>query len=172
MKLDRLDRSEHGHGGRKRGKRHRHALRAAVSSPLVWAPLLGIVLAVLGISLPPLATNSLELLGASASGVAIFAVGLALAAHRLVMTPTALTACGIKMLVQPIVLASASSALGRTCQRRRSSLRRLPSRRPAFCSLLPYKTFEVEASSILALTIVATVFVLPASLTLLQLVNG
>ena len=69
-------------GGKKPKQSQMMVIRQAFESPLVWAPLFGVVLVLLGVSVPALVDQSLELLGTSSSGVAIFASGLVLAAHK------------------------------------------------------------------------------------------
>ena len=56
-------------------------LNAGVKSPLLWAPILGISVVLLGIHLPAVVASCFELIGSATSGVAVFAVGLVLAAH-------------------------------------------------------------------------------------------
>lgn len=56
-------------------------LGAGLKSPLLWAPILGVGLVLAGIHLPTVVASCLELIGSTTSGVAVFAVGLVLAAH-------------------------------------------------------------------------------------------
>jgi malonate transporter len=56
-------------------------LKAGLKSPLLWGPLLGITVVLARIHVPSVATRSLELIGSATSGVAVFSVGLVLAAH-------------------------------------------------------------------------------------------
>jgi len=56
-------------------------LKAGIKSPLLWGPLLGIAVVLARIHVPSVATGSLELIGSATSGVAVFSVGLVLAAH-------------------------------------------------------------------------------------------
>ena len=56
-------------------------LSAGWKSPLLWGPILGISLALAGFHLPKVVTSCFELIGSTTSGVAVFAVGLTLAAH-------------------------------------------------------------------------------------------
>ena len=57
------------------------SMRAAVLKPIVLAPLLGVVLSFAGMTLPPLLGSSLELIGRTAGGVALFLIGLILTAQ-------------------------------------------------------------------------------------------
>jgi predicted permease len=56
-------------------------LNAGVKSPLLWAPILGIAVVLADIHLPAVVASCFELIGSATSGVAVFAVGLILAAH-------------------------------------------------------------------------------------------
>jgi len=56
-------------------------LNAGLKSPLLWAPILGITITLTGHHLPTAAAACFDLIGSATSGVAVFAVGLVLAAH-------------------------------------------------------------------------------------------
>ena len=55
---------------------------ASLEAPMVWAPLLGVVLVSLGVKLPAPLIRSMELLGSTTSGVSLFASGVILRAYR------------------------------------------------------------------------------------------
>jgi len=56
-------------------------LGAGLKSPLLWAPMLGVAIVLAGFHLPKVVASCFELIGSTTSGVAVFAVGLVLAAH-------------------------------------------------------------------------------------------
>jgi malonate transporter len=56
-------------------------LASGLKSPLLWAPIVGIGIVVAKIPLPQFVVACLALIGSTTSGVAVFAVGLILAAH-------------------------------------------------------------------------------------------
>jgi predicted permease len=56
-------------------------LSAGLKSPLLWAPILGVAIVLAGFHLPKVVASCFELIGSTTSGVAVFAVGLILAAH-------------------------------------------------------------------------------------------
>jgi malonate transporter and related proteins len=56
-------------------------LGAGLKSPLLWAPVLGIIVTLSGHHLPAPVAACFDLIGSATSGVAVFAVGLVLAAH-------------------------------------------------------------------------------------------
>jgi malonate transporter and related proteins len=53
-------------------------LKTTVTKPLVWAPVLGAILVLFGVKLPPLAEASVRLIGSTAGGTALFALGVML----------------------------------------------------------------------------------------------
>src|SRR5580692_2696078 len=61
-------------------------LGAGLTSPLLWAPVLGVVLTLSGHHLPAPVAACLDLIGSATSGVAVFAVGLVLAAHPILLS--------------------------------------------------------------------------------------
>lgn len=67
-------------------KKKNNIVVKTIESPLVWAPLAGVLLVIFGVHVPALADDTLDLLGVSASGVAIFASGLVLAAHKITLS--------------------------------------------------------------------------------------
>jgi len=66
----------------------RHDTRGALQEPVVWAPLLGLLIAMSGLVLPAPVDRGLDLLGATTGGVALFAAGIVLYAQKVALTPT------------------------------------------------------------------------------------
>src|SRR4029077_6605579 len=56
-------------------------LKGGLESPLLWGPVLGIAVVLARVHLPAVVAMSLELIGSATSGVAVFSVGLVLAAY-------------------------------------------------------------------------------------------
>jgi malonate transporter len=56
-------------------------LKSGLKSPLFWAPVLGILIMLTGLHIPKEVASFFEMIGSATSGVAVFAVGLTLAAH-------------------------------------------------------------------------------------------
>jgi malonate transporter and related proteins len=61
-------------------------LGAGLKSPLLWAPVLGIILTLSGHHLPAPLAACFDLIGSATAGVAVFAVGLVLSAHPVLLT--------------------------------------------------------------------------------------
>jgi malonate transporter len=56
-------------------------LKSGLKSPLLWGPVLGIVVVLAGLRIPKDIAACFEMIGSATSGVAVFTVGLTLAAH-------------------------------------------------------------------------------------------
>jgi len=79
-------------------------LNGGLKSPLLWGPILGIVVVLLSIHLPAVVASCFELIGSTTSGVAVFAVGLVLAAHPIRFSPAVLVGTLARVSVQSAVL--------------------------------------------------------------------
>jgi malonate transporter len=79
-------------------------LKAGLKSPLLWGPLLGIAVVVAKIHVSSVVTSSLELIGSATSGVAVFSVGLVLAAHPVRLSAGVLAGSLARVAVQAAML--------------------------------------------------------------------
>ncbi|HVJ54206.1 MAG TPA: AEC family transporter [Aliidongia sp.] len=87
------------------------SLMGAVKQPLVWLPVLGAAFALTGLHLPALVDNSVDQIGQSAGGVALFTLGLMLSERRLRLDRDILANLALKNLLQPAILLGAALAL-------------------------------------------------------------
>lgn len=78
-------------------------LKSTVTKPLVWAPVLGAVLVLLGIKLPDLAVSSIKLIGETAGGTALFTLGVMLSGLTPSLDRVALSVLLLKNFVQPVL---------------------------------------------------------------------
>ena len=76
-------------------------LKSTVTKPLVWAPVLGAILVLFGVKLPPLAKASVSLIGETAGGTALFALGVMLSGLTPRLDKTAISVLLLKNVVQP-----------------------------------------------------------------------
>ena len=76
-------------------------LKSTVTKPLVWAPVLGAILVLLGIKLPPLAVASVKLIGETAGGTALFALGVMLSGLTPRLDKIAISVLLLKNFFQP-----------------------------------------------------------------------
>jgi malonate transporter len=67
----------------------------------VWAPVLGAILVLFGVRLPPLAKASVSLIGQTAGGTALFALGVMLSGLTPRLNKTAITVLILKNFMQP-----------------------------------------------------------------------
>jgi malonate transporter and related proteins len=79
-------------------------IKSGLQSPLLWGPVLGIAVVLLGLRLPADAKGCLEMIGSATSGVAVFTVGLTLAAHSFSLSRTVVLATLGRITVQTAVL--------------------------------------------------------------------
>ena len=70
--------------------------------PIVICPIAGIALSLSGIHLPGLVGTSLQVLGVSAGGIALFLTGLILSSQKLLLTPNVLISVGLRNIVHPL----------------------------------------------------------------------
>jgi predicted permease len=74
---------------------------STLKQPVVWAPLTGLVLVLLGVKLPELATGSLKLLGNISGGLALFTLGVLLSFLTPKIDKPVVLVVFIKNLVMP-----------------------------------------------------------------------
>jgi len=88
-----------------------HAVLGAVKQPLVWLPVSGAVLAIIALPLPTLLDATVDEIGRSAGGVALFTLGLMLAERPLRIDRDIVANLAVKNLLQPALLLGAAVAL-------------------------------------------------------------
>jgi malonate transporter and related proteins len=79
-------------------------LKSGLKSPLLWAPVLGIAVVLLGLRIPKPIASCFEMIGSATSGVAVFTVGLTLAAHAFHLSKAVVLATLGRITVQTAVL--------------------------------------------------------------------
>lgn len=83
-----------------------------VKQPLIWAPLLGIVLVCLHFRLPLLAAQSVGMIGGTAGGVALFVVGVMLYGFSFRIDREVATVFVLKNFAEPAIAAALVFAFG------------------------------------------------------------
>jgi hypothetical protein len=138
----------------------------SATNPLVWAPVLGGVLAVLGLQLSPYVAATLEPLAAAASGVAIFASGLVLAAHRLKFSPLVLLGSLVVLALQPAVffLAMKIGGLSGLMPSATMVASAFPNATIAILFSQQYKTAEPEIASVMLITTIGMIVAIPLTM--------
>jgi hypothetical protein len=141
----------------------------SAANPLVWAPVLGAIFALFGLPLSPYVTTALRPLAVSAAGVAIFASGLVLAAHRIkLMSPTVIAGSLVCLVVQPalffiiIKVAGLSGAMVQAA----FVASTMPTGTPSVLFAQQYQTCEAETASIMLVVTIGMLVALPAGVAL------
>ena len=94
---------------------HQNPLKAfgkALLQPLVFLPILGAVLAVYGVKIPDLLQSSINELGKTAGGVALFFLGLFISKSKFSLSKETLFNVLIKNIVQAAIILGVGIALG------------------------------------------------------------
>ncbi|HEY0211899.1 AEC family transporter [Acerihabitans sp.] len=75
----------------------------SVTKPIVWGPLLGVLLSAMGLKMPEIVLASIKPLGLSATASALFLTGVILSARKLKINAPVLVSCITKNLIQPFI---------------------------------------------------------------------
>jgi malonate transporter and related proteins len=94
-----------------RGGLGQHVL-SAVKAPVVWAPVLALLLVVAGVQIPEVLINAMKLLGSATTGVALFATGIVLFAQRITVSRFVVGAVTARNVVAPALLWVILAAIG------------------------------------------------------------
>lgn len=142
-------------------------LGRSAANPLVWSPLAGTALALSGLQLSPYISAALTPLAVSAGGVAIFASGLVLSAHRPQLTsPAVLIGSFICLVAQPAVfflIIKLGGFAGTTVQAAFVASA-MPTSTLSVLFAQQYGTCESETASIMLVTTLGMVVALPVAL--------
>src|SRR5262249_49582994 len=133
-------------------------VRSAITQPIVWAPLLGLAVVLTDVDLPRSLDQSLLLLGSASSGVALFAVGILIYCRQLAVTPAVVTIAAARNVAIPLALWGilALTGMGRASMNEAVTALAMPS--GSICAILAvnYKVAEMETSSALVLSTLAS----------------
>lgn len=135
-------------------------------NPLVWAPVLGAILALLGVPLSSYINDALEPLATSASAVAIFASGLILAAQHIKLTSRVVIAgVAISLIAQPALFYLMFTLFGITGSTAQAVFvaSSMPASTPSVLFAQQYKTRQAETATILLVTTVGMLVTIPVT---------
>lgn len=141
-------------------------LMAGLKSPLLWGPILGIIVVLAKVHLPSVVAACFELIGSCTSGVAVFAVGLVLAAHPVRISVPVIGGSLARVTLQSAVLFALLQVLHVVSPFAREAL---------VCCSFPlatlvvlfaarYKAAESESASMLLISTLALAITVPAML--------
>jgi malonate transporter and related proteins len=85
---------------------------STVKQPVVWAPVLALVLVLAGVDLPSVVVKAMDLLGSATAGVAFFATGIVLFAQRVTVTRFVAGAVIARSIIVPAALWGILALLG------------------------------------------------------------
>ncbi|HEX4276968.1 MAG TPA: AEC family transporter [Bryobacteraceae bacterium] len=88
------------------------SLWKAAKRPVVWAPVLGVLVALVRVHLPDFATRSLTVMGNATAGAALFLTGLIVSAQRFQLNGRVIAAVVAKNLLQPALCLGIAWAVG------------------------------------------------------------
>ena len=86
------------------GSSNLDALKSALKEPVVWAPILATVLVLIGVKVPDVIDPTFDLIAKANSGVAVFAAGLTLSAHKFNFDKEIIFNTFQKLLLMPAAL--------------------------------------------------------------------
>lgn len=141
-------------------------LSSGLKSPLLWGPILGIAIVLAGLHLPMVVASCFELIGSTTSGVAVFAVGLVLAANPISLSRAVIIGTLGRITVQSAVLFALLHLLHVVSPFAREAL---------VCCSFPlativvlfaarYKSYQAESASMLLFSTLALAITVPAML--------
>ncbi|MCU1341773.1 MAG: hypothetical protein JWN92_1196, partial [Candidatus Acidoferrum typicum] len=141
-------------------------LKSGLQSPLLWGPVLGIAVVLVGLRIPKEVSSSFEMIGSATSGVAVFTVGLTLAAHAFHLSKTVLLGTLGRITVQTAVLFALLHLLHVQSPFAREALVCCSFPLATIVVLLAakYKAMEAESASALLLSTLSLVVTVPVIL--------
>jgi malonate transporter and related proteins len=141
-------------------------LKSGLQSPLLWGPVLGIVIVLVGLHIPKEVSSCFEMIGSATSGVAVFTVGLTLAAHAFHLSKTVLLGTLGRITVQTAVLFALLHLLHVQSPFAREALVCCSFPLATIVVLLAakYKAMEAESASALLLSTLSLVVTVPVIL--------
>ena len=137
-------------------------LRQSLMQPVVLAPLLGVLLVLLGIRVPGVLTHAASLMGVSSAGLALFASGIILQAQKPKLTIPVSVLSVIRTALIPAAVLAALWKLGqpREIQQQAVIALGLPAGTLQVMFAVKYHVNEQENASLLLFTNVASLFTL------------
>ena len=152
------------------GQVFRTSMLKAIKTPIIWAPILAIVLVLTGVKIPDLLDKMLSLIGAASSGTAAFLTGLTLAVHALKLNYEVIFNSISKAIVQPLVMVGLVNLLNVSTPVAQEGIVicAIPTSVIGVILASRYRTYESEASSTLLLTAMMMIVTLPLTIALIS----
>lgn len=150
------------------GQVFRESILNAIKAPVIWAPVLAIVLVLIGVKLPALVDKMLSLIGATTSGIAIFFTGLTLSVYALKLSREVIVNSILKAIVQPLLMVGLVILLhiSNPVAQEGIVICAIPSSVVGVVLASRYRMYESKASSSLLLTAMMMIVTLPITIAL------
>jgi malonate transporter and related proteins len=136
-------------------------LLGAITNPIVWVPLAGVVLCIARVKLPNPIDISVATVGKSAGGTSLFALGLMLYGAPIRINRDVLANLAIKNILQPAiaVLASVAFLLPGSVREQALLTAAAPTATAATMFALKSRTYTGEATSTVFVSTIAAIFI-------------
>jgi malonate transporter and related proteins len=143
------------------------ALVRAIKAPFVWVPLVAFALVLAGVNVPAVVDSALGLIG---HGVALFVAGITIATSKITLNLEVGVNAVLKMVVLPVFCFSLAALFSVKAPFSDEGLllTALPSGPIGILLATRYKTYEAEASSTIAVTMILIVPTIPIALFLMS----
>lgn len=163
-----------GAGATAAGAPKNNALLSALKQPVVWSPILAVLLVLVGIKVPVQFDPTFKLLAQANSSVAVFAAGLTLAAYKIELDKEVAYNTAFKIILMPLVFLIAGWACGLSSEILQMLVLSvaLP---PAFSGIIissQYQVYTRTGTSSLAVSVICFVVAAPIWVYLARLVSG
>jgi predicted permease len=147
------------------------ALVGSLKKPVVWAPLVAFLLVAIDLRVPVEVETMLKLIGATTSGIALFASGLVAAAFKVKVDLEIAGNVAAKMILQPLCVAAIVFVVGMEFQLSREAILIAAIPTAVFPSLLAprYDVYVSECASTLIFTTLTMIVTFPL---VMMLVGG
>jgi malonate transporter len=150
------DKQEAGHGWKDTVHVLNHSLVGAATNPIVFLPILGVILSFCHVTLPVPVLSSVKIIGAASGGTSLFALGLMLYGEKFRVNLNVLTNIGIKNFLQPALMVLGVAMLWLTKDPAHQAIitGAVPTATAAAMFALKNKTYTADATSTILLSTV------------------
>ncbi|WP_028403276.1 AEC family transporter [Ectobacillus panaciterrae] len=138
--------------------------------PLALAPLIAVILTLLGFHSPKLLQHSLEQIGSVTSGVALFAIGVTVGIRKISISLPSLSIALLKTVIQPLLMLGIATAMGMSSDdiTKLVLLVAFPGSAVAAMIALRFESMEAETASAFVISAVLSTITLPILISLLM----
>ena len=133
---------------------------SALLNPIVWLPILGVILSFSHVTLPKPLSASVDMIAKTAGGTSLFALGLMLYGEKFRINADVVTNIGIKNFLQPALMVLGAVVFGLTDSEAHQAIvtGAVPTATAASMFALRNKTYTADATSTILLSTVLGIF--------------